>query len=94
MQGFIAKVLSSEMKSSSEVLYRGPSNKNKYKLEPSLFRKDGDGNLYLDNEHVLYKELIISNSEDFHSDQNTLDTLVRMQHYSLPTRLLDITSNP
>ncbi|CVG18608.1 MULTISPECIES: FRG domain-containing protein [Serratia] len=95
VQGFIAKVLSSEMKSSSEVFYRGHSNKNKYKLEPSLFRKDGDGNyLYLDNEHVLYKELIISNSEDFHSDQNTLDTLVRMQHYSLPTRLLDITSNP
>jgi hypothetical protein len=60
-----------------------------------LFRKDKDGNyLYLDNEHILYRELIVSNSVDFQSDEYTLDRLVRMQHYSLPTRLLDITSNP
>ncbi len=95
VQGFIGKVLSSERESGYEVFYRGHSNKNKYKLEPSLFRKDDDGNyLYLDNEHILYRELIVSNSADFQSDEYTLDRLVRMQHYSLPTRLLDITSNP
>ncbi len=95
VQGFIGKVLSSERESSSEVFYRGHSNKNKYKLEPSLFRKDDDGNyLYLENEHILYRELLVSNSADFQSDEYTLDKLVRMQHYSLPTRLLDITSNP
>ena len=37
---------------------------------------------------------MVSNSADFQSDVYTLDSLVRMQHYSLPTRLLDITSNP
>ncbi len=95
VQGFIAKVLFSEREPGSEVFYRGHSNKVKYKLEPSLFRKDDDGNyLYLESEHILYKELMVSNSADFQSDENTLDTLVRMQHYSLPTRLLDITSNP
>lgn len=95
VQGFIGKVLSSERESGSDVFYRGHSNKSKYKLEPSLFRKDGDGNyLYLENEHILYRELIVSNSADFQSDEYTLDRLVRMQHYSLPTRLLDITSNP
>lgn len=95
VKGFIGKVLSSERESSSEVFYRGHSNKNKYKLEPSLFRKDDDGNyLYLENEHILYRELLVSNSADFQSDEYTLDKLVRMQHYSLPTRLLDITSNP
>lgn len=93
VQGFIAKVLASEKPYSTEIFYRGHSNKSKYKLEPSLFRKDGDGN-YLDNEYIIYKELIISNSSDFQSDEYTLDRLVRMQHYSLPTRLLDITSNP
>lgn len=36
----------------------------------------------------------MSNSIDFQGDYYTLDRLVRMQHYSLPTRLLDITSNP
>jgi hypothetical protein len=95
VQGFIGKVLYSERESGSEVFYRGHSNKIKYKLEPSLFRKDDDGNyLYLNNEHILYRELIVSNSADFQSDEYTLDRLVRMQHYSLPTRLLDITSNP
>lgn len=95
VQGFIGKVLSAEADGELEVFYRGHSNKNKYKLEPSLFRKDDDGNyLYLENEHILYKELIVSNSSDFEADEYTLDRLVRMQHYSLPTRLLDITSNP
>lgn len=94
VKGFIEKVLSSG-REKGEVFYRGHSNKSRYKLEPSLFRKDDDGNyLYLENEHILYRELMVSNSADFQSDEYTLDRLVRMQHYSLPTRLLDITSNP
>ena len=95
VQEFIEKVLSLDKNEGSEVFYRGHSNKKKYKLEPSLFRKDEDGNyLYLDSEHILYRELLVSNSADFQLDVYTLDRLVRMQHYSLPTRLLDITSNP
>lgn len=95
VQGFIGKVLGLEQIDGYEVFYRGHSNKKKYKLEPSLFRKDEEGNyLYRDNEHILYRELLVSNSADFQSDVYTLDSLVRMQHYSLPTRLLDITSNP
>lgn len=95
VQGFIGKVLGLEQTDGYEVFYRGHSNKAKYKLEPSLFRKDEEGNyLYKDNEHILYRELLVSNSADFQSDVYTLDSLVRMQHYSLPTRLLDITSNP
>lgn len=95
IKGFISKVFDLEQEDGYEVFYRGHSDKNKYKLEPSLFRKDEDGNyLYKDNEHILYRELLVSNSGDFQSDVYTLDSLVRMQHYSLPTRLLDITSNP
>jgi len=97
VQGFIGKVLGLDDKDGyeDEVFYRGHSNKKRYKLEPSLFRKDEDGNyLYKDNEHILFRELLVSNSADFQSDVYTLDSLVRMQHYSLPTRLLDITSNP
>jgi hypothetical protein len=57
--------------------------------------QDKSGNyVYLTNEHVIYRELLVSNSVDFTGDNYTLDRLVRMQHYSLPTRLLDITSNP
>jgi FRG domain len=92
--GFIEMVLRMQS-DGKEMFYRGHSNKKKYKLEPSLFRRDERGNyLYLQHEHVLYRELLVSNSVDFTGDNYTLDRLVRMQHYSLPTRLLDITSNP
>lgn len=78
-----------------EVFYRGHSNSKKYRLEPSIFRRDQEGNfIYRDAEDRMYRELLVSNSLDFSGDIYTLDRLVRMQHYSLPTRLLDITSNP
>jgi len=44
VQGFIGKVLATERSIGTEVFYRGHSNKSKYKLEPSLFRKDSEGN--------------------------------------------------
>lgn len=80
---------------SHEIFYRGHSKRSKYLLEPSLFRKDVDGNFtHLTREDLMYRELLVSNSGDFAGDVYTLDRLVRAQHYSLPTRLLDITSNP
>jgi len=95
VKGFIGKVLSDDKEEDKVIFYRGHSDKEEYKLEPSLFRRDKQGNyLYQDNEDVLYRELIVSSSSAFSSDSCTLDRLVRMQHYSLPTRLLDITSNP
>jgi len=95
LQDYIDRVLSSSVLKEEDVYYRGHSSRTGYKLEPSLFRKDKDGNLlYQINEHLLYRELLVSNASDFASDSSTLDRLVRMQHYSLPTRLLDITSNP
>jgi len=92
---FIDRVLSKRHLNGHEVFYRGHSDRRKYKLVPSLFRKDSGGNyIHLQNEHLLYRELLVINSREFDSDIYTLDRLVRMQHYSLPTRLLDITSNP
>ena len=75
--------------------YRGHSNSN-YKLEPSLIRKNANTGVffYLEQEDIIYRELLSNNFNDFHEDSTTFDRLVRMQHFSLPTRLLDITSNP
>lgn len=95
VKGFITKIFDTKEKENYEVYYRGHGDKNKYKLEPSLFRKDDLGNyLFLENEHILYRELLVSDSRDFERDNYTIDKLVRMQHFSLPTRMLDITSNP
>lgn len=42
----------------------------------------------------MFRDLLIINSPDFRDDRSTFEKLVRMQHYSLPTRLLDISTNP
>lgn len=71
--------------------FRGHSNAAKYKLEPSIYRED---NKYYHNEDNIIRDAIINNPDEF-SDKDTLfDTLVKLQHYGYPTRLLDLTSNP
>lgn len=61
-----------------------------YSLQPSLYR---DARLVA-NEDVMFKELILRCPNDFASLGSTFQTLVKMQHYGLPTRLLDLTANP
>lgn len=46
------------------------------------------------NESEMYNEIIIKRPEEFENCKCTFDHLVKMQHYGIPTRLLDITSNP
>ena len=69
--------------------YRGHSNYS-YQLTPSIFRDSG----WISNEDVLFQELILKCPNDFPSEECTFQKLVKMQHYSLPTRLLDFTANP
>lgn len=69
--------------------YRGHS-KLKYQLEPTLYRNPG----WVANEATMLRELILRCPNDFSGGLSTFQTLVKMQHYSLPTRLLDLTSNP
>lgn len=77
-------------RSDEEVLfYRGHSSFT-YDLKPSIYRNQG----WIENEHIIFKELILRCPTDFDSSESTFQTLVKMQHYSLPTRLLDITTNP
>lgn len=71
------------------LLYRGHSRKS-YKLVPAVLRNAS----HAMHEDVMFNELLASKPGDFAQDTTTLERLVRMQHYGLPTRLLDITSNP
>jgi hypothetical protein len=89
-EGLIRKVFAIAHDIDDAVFYRGHSNRDKYKLEPSLYRNMN----HLNSEHLLFRELLIANPTDFLGDISTFERLVRMQHYSMPTRLLDITSNP
>jgi hypothetical protein len=73
----------------SELYFRGHSDYD-YKLVPTLYR---NRRLIL-NENKLFKEFILRTPSDFLNDKSTLEKLVKMQHYGLPTRLLDLTTNP
>ena len=78
-----------ELPSNRNNLFRGHSNIN-YGIQPSLFRSP---RLYK-NEYMMYQELVIRCPESFVSCHTHLDFLVEMQHYGLPTRLLDFSLNP
>lgn len=72
---------------SSLNLYRGQANSS-WEIEPKLYRE----NLF-SKEGVLITEFIRVSPNDFHN-YDYFDQLVKMQHYGLPTRLLDTTQNP
>lgn len=72
-----------------ELFFRGHSDLN-YDLEPSIYRNKR----LISNENNLFKEFILRTPSDFLNEKSALEKLVKMQHYGLPTRLLDITTNP
>ena len=71
-----------------QYFYRGHSD-SEYKSVPSIYRKN---NIAYENQ--MFREAIRRNPSEFTEDMSTFDKLVKMQHYELPTRLLDITTNP
>lgn len=79
-----------ELSDSNSILYFRGHSKTTYKLQPSIMRTEA----IRKNEKVIYQELLINCPQDFKGYDHHIDYLVKMQHYSLPTRLLDITGNP
>lgn len=78
--------------------YRGQGEKS-WGLNPGIYRRDEDH----DNEDTdslvkyesqIFAETISNFPEEFSNCENPFEQLVKMQHYSVPTRLLDITTNP
>lgn len=73
-----------------EYFYRGHSDFN-YELLPSIYRNP---DRYFESEDKIFREIIIRTPSEFLNENSTIEKLVKMQHYGLPTRLLDITYNP
>lgn len=71
-----------------EYFYRGHSSAC-YKMIPSVYR---DG-LFFFEEHLI-KEMMLELPEEFGSSATHYEKMLKMQHYGIPTKLLDITSNP
>lgn len=77
-----------DKQSELQYFFRGHSN-CKYKIIPSIYRGNS-----ISNEDKMFYKAICSKPLEFTDDMTTFDKLVKMQHYELPTRLLDITTNP
>lgn len=90
VQGLVGRLASIPPTLDSQLFFRGHSDRDRYKLTPSIFRKTAG----INSEHLLFRELISSNPSEFRDDTSTLERLARMQHHGCPTRLLDVSSNP
>ncbi len=71
--------------------FRGESSAG-WPLFPGIMR-DGFEHLWA-NERRATRDLVSVHPGEFQPDQTMFDRLVRMQHFGLPTRLLDVTLNP
>jgi hypothetical protein len=90
LEGFVRKIRQIMPADEEVLLYRGHSDRINFKLVPSVLREAK----YRDAEHQILRELVASHPSEFAQDGTTLEQLARVQHYSLPTRLLDVTWNP
>ncbi|WP_311329896.1 FRG domain-containing protein [Capnocytophaga sputigena] len=74
-------------KSGYTLFYRGHSDKN-YELKPSIYRNEN----FIKNEDKIYRETIAKVPYDFNG-KSSIESLALMQHYGVPTRILDLTTN-
>ena len=70
--------------------FRGHKSKS-FEYKPSLLRNKG----YVENEEYIKDEVITHYPELFHEPGNiTIEDLAIMQHYGIPTDLIDVSLNP
>ena len=87
---FIKEVLDFKSDENCTTYFRGESEDfEATALQPSIYRKAN----HLKNEHHIYREMQRFNDYEFTEDKSTVDKLSRMQHYLLPTRLIDLSED-
>lgn len=86
---FIDKITQIKRENNTEVFYRGHADKS-WGLRPSILRTPNG----VEKEHLLFRDMVAHMPQSFSQCRSALDYLVQMQHYELPTRLLDVTTNP
>jgi len=70
-------------------LYRGQANSS-WKLDSSLTRESK----YINHEAEMYYEILSLKTDSFVNDRTVYERLITMQHFGMPTRLMDVTRNP
>jgi hypothetical protein len=85
---FIDKLPQLDKKMTGQYFYRGHSDVN-YLLLPSILRKN-----MKEHEREIFNFVMTECSKEFDGIISHSEILSKMQHFGVPTRLLDITSNP
>jgi len=88
LETFLGQLPRLNEKMTGEYYYRGQSNVE-YVLLPSALRGRME-----EKEHEIYTKIMTECSQEFEGIISHGEILSKMQHYGVPTRLLDITSNP
>ena len=73
---------------SETLFFRGQSNKS-WDIRPSIFR-----DALISVEHKIIQTATARVPQEFRECSSAFEELTKLQHYGLPTRLLDITMNP
>lgn len=87
---FVGHVMNWTRAGQHPVAFRGESF-TAWQTQPKVFRPDVG--LY-EHEKNAVRDLISIHPQEFRDDETMFDRLVRMQHFELPTRLLDVSTNP
>jgi hypothetical protein len=87
---FVDEVMDWNREGQLPVAFRGQSYHG-WRTLPKIFRPDVG--LY-EHEKNAVRDLISVHPQEFRDDETMFDRLVLMQHFELPTRLLDVTTNP
>jgi hypothetical protein len=74
----------------ADYVFRGHADES-WQVIPSIFRDDMG---VLQHESSIIRELISLYPNEFEADRTMFDRLVRMQHFGLRTRLMDVTRDP
>ncbi|MGL5724989.1 FRG domain-containing protein [Cetobacterium sp.] len=75
-------------------VYRGQRDST-WKLLPSIHRKRDKGKIDMENhEKKLYKNIRKQNHSEFKRQDEFINEIIKMQHYGVPTPLMDWTTNP
>ncbi|WP_333898486.1 FRG domain-containing protein [Agrobacterium pusense] len=87
---FVDEAMEWQRNGKNPVAFRGQAFHN-WRTQPKIFREGVGIHAY---EKEAVRDLISIHPQEFREDQTMFDRLVRMQHFELPTRLLDVTTNP
>lgn len=87
VESFFSQLPRLNEKMAGSIFYRGQSDVS-YRLTPSVLRDDRKF-----REHEIYNEIMIECAHEFDNCKLHNEILSKMQHYGVPTRLLDVTTN-